>query len=84
VLGVKFLVLEIGALLLYAGVKGLGVKALLTGDNTKTVANTPLSTGGTSAGSTASAGAQPQTSAQAAAASVAPGGSLFNPPPRPV
>lgn len=73
-LGVKFLVLEIGALLLYAGVKGLSVRALLVGDNTKTVANTALSTTSTA---TASAGAQPQTSAQAAAGSIAPGGSLF-------
>lgn len=44
-LTVKLLAFEIGILLVYAGVKGLSVGALLRGDNTKTVANTELRTG---------------------------------------
>lgn len=38
-LGVKLLVLEIGALLVYAGIKGKSVRALLLGDNSTTTPN---------------------------------------------
>lgn len=38
-LGVKFLVVEIGILLLYAGITGRSVTALLKGDNVTTTAN---------------------------------------------
>jgi hypothetical protein len=37
------LVLEVGALLLYAGVKGVSVQRLLVGDNTTVTANKSLS-----------------------------------------
>jgi hypothetical protein len=45
VLTVKVLVLELGALLMYAGIKGLSVPALIRGDNTVTAPNTSLNTG---------------------------------------
>jgi len=38
-LGVKFLALEIGAILIYAGIKGKSVRGLLLGDNTTTAPN---------------------------------------------
>lgn len=38
-LGVKLLVLELGALLIYAGIKGKSFRNLLLGDNTTTTPN---------------------------------------------
>ncbi len=42
-LAVKLLAIELGALLIYAGVKGLSVQKLLLGDNKTTVANQQVS-----------------------------------------
>ncbi len=44
-LTVKLLALELGALLIYAGVTGRSVGRLLRGDNTVKVGNTQLDTG---------------------------------------
>lgn len=41
-LTVKVLVVEIGALLIYAGIKGLSVGRLLRGDNTTTAPNASI------------------------------------------
>lgn len=43
-LTVKLIALELGALLVYAGIKGVSVQSLLRGDNTKHVPNTKLAT----------------------------------------
>lgn len=64
-LTVKLLVLELGALLLYAGITGRSVGSLLRGDNTKQVANTSLT--GPNPAQVALAGGQ-QNPAQAALA----------------
>lgn len=42
-LTVKLLALELGALLIYAGLTGRSVGALLRGDDTRHVENTPVS-----------------------------------------
>ena len=43
-LTVKLLILQLGALLMYAGIKGKSVPALLRGDNTVAAPNTSLNT----------------------------------------
>lgn len=42
-LTVKLLALELGALLIYAGLTGRSVGSLLRGDSTRIVENTPVS-----------------------------------------
>lgn len=54
---VKLLALEIGALLIYAGVKGLSVQALLKGDNTTPTDNRSLSASSSASSGSASSGA---------------------------
>ena len=48
-LTVKLLILQLGALLMYAGIKGKSVPALLRGDNTVAAPNTSLNTSTSSA-----------------------------------
>ena len=61
-LTVKLLVLELGALLLYAGITGKGVGALLRGDNTQTAPNRSLTgASSTATPNTGTSSAAPQT-----------------------
>jgi len=42
-LGFKFLILELGVLMVYAGVKGLSLSSLVKGDNQTTKPNVSIS-----------------------------------------
>jgi hypothetical protein len=54
-LTVKFLALELGALLVYAGIKGLSVGALLKGDNQTASKNKSLASGDALSGAVSAA-----------------------------